>query len=176
MDETTPGRPGIDESQIEQTVRKEAEAAGRMSSERAQRFYDRVRGNIQRYLAKRGRIVEKGADFLLLVPDVFILLWRLANDPRVSGKNKVLLGSAIAYFVFPLDFMPEAFFGPIGFLDDLVFAAYALNKILADTDPNVLREHWAGDTDVLESMQRVLNAADNLVGSELLNKIKRMVK
>ena len=42
----------------------------------------------------------------MLVPDVFILLWRLTTDRRVSGKDKVLVGSALAYFILPLDFMP----------------------------------------------------------------------
>jgi uncharacterized membrane protein YkvA (DUF1232 family) len=143
---------------------------------RAQRFYDRVRTAIHEYVARKGSAAGKTAEFLLLVPDVFILLWRLASDGRVEGKNKVLVGSAIAYYIFPFDIMPEALLGPIGYLDDLVFGVYVLNKVLKDTDPSILREHWSGSTDVLDSIQRVLNAADSLVGSDFLGRIKKMMK
>ncbi len=142
----------------------------------ADRFYDRLRKRIHLYLERRGSVVEKFGDFLLLAPDVFILLWRLANDRRVSGKNKVLLGSGIAYFVFPFDVVPEAIVGPIGYLDDLVFGVYILNKMLADTDVEILREHWSGDQDVLESIRKVLNAADHLVSDGVLAKLKKMAK
>ena len=63
-------------------------------SEIHQRFYDRLRERIHSLVA-RNRFAEKIADFLLLVPDVFILLWRLTSDARVNGKDKVLLGTAI---------------------------------------------------------------------------------
>jgi len=147
-----------------------------MNEERAQRFYDRIRKNIQEYLDRKGGLIEKGGEYLLLVPDVFILLWRLVNDARVNGKNKVLLGSSIVYYIIPFDFIPEALVGPLGYMDDLVFGVYVLNKILGDTDPAVLREHWSGESDVLDSIQRVLNAADSLVSSNVLGRFKKMTK
>jgi uncharacterized membrane protein YkvA (DUF1232 family) len=91
----------------------------------------------------------------------------------VNSKNKVMLGSGVAYYLFPLDIMPEAFLGPIGYIDDLVFGVYLLNKMLTDTDPEILREHWSGSEDILATIQNVLNAADNLVGSDLLGKFKK---
>ena len=117
--------------------------------DRATRFYDRIRNTIQRYVDSKGAVVGKTTSFLLLVPDVFILLWRLTTDSRVNGKDKVLLGSAVAYYIMPFDLIPEALVGPAGYLDDLVFAVYVLNKVLGDTDASVLREHWSGDSDVL---------------------------
>ena len=45
-----------------------------------------------------------------------------------------------------------------------------------EVSPEVLREHWSGSTDILQSIQNVLNAADNLVGSDILAKLKRSVK
>src|ERR1051325_10848219 len=172
--------------------------------DRAERFYDRIRGSIAKYMKKKGGKVEKSAEYMLLVPDVFNLLWRLANDARVSSKNKVLLGSGIAYYVFnllwrlandarvssknkvllgsgiayyvfPLDFMPDVVPG-IGFLDDLVFAVYVLNKMLADTEAAVLREHWAGEEDVLTMIRRVIGAADTLVSKDFLGYVKKRVK
>jgi len=162
------------ESDIEQQVSEEAQSE--VTSGRAQRFYDRIRKSIQEFVDGKSAILGKTAEFLLLVPDVFILLWRLTTDSRVKGKSKVLLGSAIAYFILPFDLIPEAIVGPIGYLDDLVFAVYVLNKIVTDTDPNILREHWSGGEDVLDMIQRVLNAADSLVEKDVLGRLKKMVK
>ena len=142
--------------------------------DRATRFYDRIRASIQRYVDKKGGALGKAAEFLLLVPDIFILLWRLTTDARVTGKDKMLLGSAIAYYIFPFDILPEALLGPMGFMDDLVFGVFVLNKIL-NADPEVVREHWSGSEDVLATIQRVLGAADGLVGSDMVGKIKKMM-
>src|SRR5258706_16067209 len=120
--------------------------------DRATRFYDRIRGTIQRYVDGKGKVLGRTAEFLLLVPDVFILLWRLTTDRRVSGNDKILLGSAVAYFVMPFDLIPEALVGPIGYLDDLVFGVYVLNKILGNVDASILREHWSGSEDVLDTI------------------------
>ena len=160
---------------IERSVEEEA-GRGPVTEERAKRFYDRVRSSIQDFINKKGGVIGKTAEFLLLVPDVFILLWRLTTDRRVSGKNKVLLGSAVAYFILPFDLMPEALLGPLGYMDDLIFGVYVLNKMLTNTDVAVLREHWSGRQDVLDMIQSVLNAADSLVGDKILGKLKKMVK
>ncbi len=174
----TPGPAGerSSDEDVRQAVDEQAATAEGVDGTRAGRFYDRIRGSIYRYVEKKGSAAGKGADFLLLVPDIFILLWRLVNDPRVTGKNKVLLGSSIAYYIFPFDILPEGLVGPMGFIDDLIFGVYVLNRMLKDTDADILREHWSGQGDLLQSMQKVLNAADSLVGPDLLNKIKRMIK
>src|SRR5438045_1084584 len=101
-----------------------------VSAEKANRFYDRIRGRIQKYVDDKGGTLGKTAEFLLLVPDTFILLWRLVGDSRVTGKDKILLGSAVAYYIFPFDLIPEGLLGPIGYLDDLVFGVYVLNHLL----------------------------------------------
>lgn len=141
-----------------------------VSDEQAERFYDRLRERIH------GKLGGKATGLLLLVPDVFLLLWRLVNDPRVTGANKILLGSGIAYYFLPLDVIPELFLGPVGFVDDLIFGVYMLNKILSDTPPEILREHWSGSEDVLAMIQRVLDAADKLGSGELLEKLKKVMK
>lgn len=159
---------------IESRVREEV-ARGEVSPERATRFYDRIRGSIHEFTANKG-VAGKTAEYLLLVPDMFMLLWRLTTDKRVAGKNKVLLGSAVAYFVLPFDLIPEAIVGPLGYMDDLVFAVYVLNKLLSDIDVAILREHWSGSGDVLETIQRVLGAADTLVETKVGARLKKMLK
>jgi uncharacterized membrane protein YkvA (DUF1232 family) len=179
MSATTPSDPttmSSPDDELTTAMTESAAAAGPVTRERAERFYDRLRERIHSYVEGKGAIAEKSTGLLLLVPDIFILLWRLTTDSRVNGKNKVLLGSGLAYYFFPLDIVPELLLGPIGFADDLVFGVYILNKLLADTDPAILREHWSGSEDVLQSIQRVLGAADNLVAGDLMDKLKKMMK
>jgi uncharacterized membrane protein YkvA (DUF1232 family) len=145
-----------------------------VSQQRAQRFYDRLRRKISAAFSARGGVKGKAGELLLFVPDIFILLWRLTTDGRVSAKNKVLLGTGVAYFIFPFDFVPD--FLPIGYLDDLVFAVYILNKLLSETDHEIIRENWSGSEDVLDVIRRVLDSADKLVGSDVLKQIKRLFK
>lgn len=163
----------VTDAEIVESLEENAESTAVVTRERAQRYYDKWRQAIARYVERKGTRVGKAAEYLLLVPDFFMLLWRLVNDPRVNAKNKILLGSGIAYYIFPFDIIPEGFLGPIGLLDDLVFAVYMLNRILADTDRAIIREHWSGEEDVLVVIQRVLAAADNLVGTDLLAKLKK---
>ena len=146
-----------------------------VSEARAKRFYDRLRDSIHEFARGKGAI-GKTAEYLMLVPDMFMLLWRLTVDKRVSGKNKVLLGSGVAYFILPFDLIPEAIVGPLGYMDDLVFAVYVLNRVLTDTDPAILREHWAGEGDVLEKIRSVLNSADTLIEAKVSSGLKKMLK
>jgi uncharacterized membrane protein YkvA (DUF1232 family) len=174
MEETVDATESATDAEFAREIHDAAEH-DQFPRDRATRFYDRIRNTIQRYIDSKGAMVGKTAGFLLLVPDVFILLWRLTSDARVNGKDKVLLGSAVAYYVMPFDLIPEALVGPAGYLDDLVFGVYVLNKILGSVDASILREHWSGSEDVLDSIQNVLNAAESLVGTDLVGRIKKMM-
>lgn len=143
------------------------DAVGDVSEERANRFYDRLRENLESRARKLGKLGE----YLLLVPDVFILLWRLANDPRVGSNHKLLLGSGVAYYLFPLDVIPD-FLG-VGFLDDLVFGVYILNRLLRDIDESIIRDHWSGDGDVLDMIRKVLGSVDKLVPTKFTKFVKK---
>jgi uncharacterized membrane protein YkvA (DUF1232 family) len=139
-----------------------------------ERFYDKLRLKVESFMLKRATKHPQAIKYILLAPDLFVLLARLVQDARVPFKSKAIAGVAIAYFISPIDLIPEVLTGPIGLLDDIVLAAYALNRILADTDKEILIEHWNGEADLLNTIQEVLSKAEELVGGKvhyLLNKI-----
>lgn len=166
----------VSEEEFEEVMRESSELSAPITPSRAERFYDRMRERIRVYLEKKGTVAGKTGEILLLAPDVFVLLWRLANDPRVEGKSKIALGSGLAYFLFPLDITPEAFFGPVGFIDDILFAVLLLKKVLVDTDVSIVREHWAGKEDVLTVIEKVLSSAERVAGSDLVERFRKTVK
>ncbi len=118
---------------------------------------------------------HKWADYLMLAPDFFHLLCKLSIEKEVPPKEKAKLAAVIAYFILPIDLMPEALTGPIGYLDDVALAAYVLNSIINKTDPEIVTRHWAGEADVLNVIQEILRVADDMVGGGLWKKIKGMV-
>lgn len=137
-------------------------------------FYQRLRKRIRAYCESRMGRQNKWIEFLLFAPDLFHVLVRLAADTRTPTAEKTKLIAAIAYFVSPLDLMPEGILGPAGYADDVVIAAYVLNGIINRTSPEVVRQLWAGDEDVLVVIQNILKVADNMIGSGLWRRLKGM--
>jgi len=127
-------------------------------------FYQTLRKRISDWLEREGG-THKWAEYILLAPDLFHLLCKLTLDPEVPVKEKAKLAATIAYFVSPLDLLPEVIMGPVGYVDDVALSAYVLNSLLNTTDAKVVKKHWAGDRDVLEVIQQVLKVADDMVGS-----------
>ncbi len=111
-----------------------------------------------------------------MAPDLFHLLCKLTIDKDVPVVEKAKLAFTIAYFVSPVDLVPEAIVGPAGYVDDIALAAFVLNSIINKTNPKVVTKHWAGDKDVLLVIKEILKVADEMVGSGLWRKLKAMVK
>jgi uncharacterized membrane protein YkvA (DUF1232 family) len=136
-----------------------------------QDFYQALRTRIGVWLESKGKGF-KHAQLLLLAPDLFHLLTRLLFDSRIPPAEKAKLGGAIAYFISPFDLMPEAILGPIGYVDDVALAAYTLSRLINAGHGAVAKELWAGDEDLLDSIQRILEAAEEALGSGLWQRLK----
>lgn len=135
-------------------------------------FYQRLRARMKDWLAGKVGRNHKYAEYLMFAPDFFHLLVKLAGDKRIALPEKGKLVGAILFFVSPLDFLPEAIIGPVGYVDDLVLAAYVLNSLLKKAGKDIIREHWAGDGDVIALIEKILDKADELVGSGVLRRIR----
>jgi uncharacterized membrane protein YkvA (DUF1232 family) len=134
-------------------------------------FYQSFREKIRKWLASSEGKSNKFAEYLMFAPDLFHLLCKLSLDDEVPVKEKAKLAGAIAYFVSPIDLIPEIITGPIGYLDDIAIAALVLNGIINNTDKALVQRHWAGD--VLEVIQQIFKVADEMVGSGLWSRLKR---
>jgi uncharacterized membrane protein YkvA (DUF1232 family) len=138
-------------------------------------FYQSLRTKISDFLKEEdGTASAKYADYLLMAPDMFHLLIRLSIDPDVPQTEKANLALAIAYFISPVDLLPEILVGPIGYLDDVAVATAALNGMINRTGDEIVKKHWAGDKDLLKVIKEVLGVADSMVGSGRWKKIKDM--
>jgi len=136
-------------------------------------FYQKLRTDIKKWFEARQGTDSKWADFILLAPDLFHLLTKLVIDPDIPASKKVKIAGIIAYFISPLDFLPEMLLGPIGYLDDIALTAYILNDIINEVDPKIIQRNWAGDRDVLSLVKTIIANANNMVGNGVWKKIKR---
>jgi uncharacterized membrane protein YkvA (DUF1232 family) len=136
-------------------------------------FYQLLRRRIASWLTRHGEGFRH-SQILLLAPDLFHLLCRLAIDKRVPTDVKAKLAVAIAYFVSPIDLLPEGLIGPVGYLDDVAIAAYAISSIVNSEHGDIARELWAGDGDLLAVVQQILSLADQMIGAGLWQKIRAM--
>jgi uncharacterized membrane protein YkvA (DUF1232 family) len=92
-----------------------------------------------------------------LLPNLVRLFRALLRDSRVPTGTKILLGLAIAWFVWPIDLVPE-FIPVLGPLDDAVVAALVLRHVLRKAGRDVIAEHWSGDQATLDVLLRVAGA------------------
>ncbi|MFS0558424.1 YkvA family protein [Brevibacillus sp. 179-C9.3 HS] len=152
-------------------VHKPTELVPVVLPEKHQRFYDKLRAKIETFITDKG-VNESVANFILLAPDLFVLLARLMLDKRVGVQSKAVAGVAVAYFITPVDFIPEVLIGGFGLVDDVILAVYALRKILVDIDEAIVREHWNGEEDLLAVITKVIKSADDLVGKKMVRKLE----
>ena len=137
-------------------------------------FYDRLRGKIERYVSERGGAAgDTAAQALLLVPDVFVFMLRLLLDPEVPRAKRALIGSAIAYFVLPVDLLPEAMVGPGGFVDDLVLALAVLSQSFGSDLEPWAKKYWSGSKSLRKVMRDVLQSAHGLLGTDLHGRLRK---
>ena len=139
-------------------------------------FYDALRGRVVAAVERKGGRLGSGAvKALLLVPDIFVLLVRIALDPEVPGSARALVGGALAYFVLPVDLMPEALLGGAGYLDDLVLATAVLAHTFSGELEPYARKHWSGPEDIRKVIADVTGAAQNLLGANLYERLRRLL-
>ena len=145
-------------------------------SSRETEFYHKLRRTVKIWAGGEKSRASQYADFILAGPDLFMLLVRLSRDDRVSRQNRASLAGAVAYFINPLDLVPELILGPAGLVDDIALSALVLHQVLENTDPAIVREHWEGNLDILDLIRQILAAADTLVGGPVWRRLVARVR
>ncbi len=144
-------------------------------NDRKMQFYEKLRKRIVGFAQdKAGNSAGKFTEYVLTLPDFFILLCRLAVDKRMNSSQKLMVGGIIAYVISPIDIIPD-FIPVIGYVDDIVLVVYGLNIILNDLDKQVLIDNWSGEQNVLELLQKITLAAEQFLDKNILRKIKGWV-
>ena len=78
--------------------------------------------------------------------------------------------AALAYFVSPIDVIPDVL-GGLGWLDDLYVALLVVNSLLTSVDGEVLERYWLGDGDLILKARELVARLDEKLGSGAIRRI-----
>jgi uncharacterized membrane protein YkvA (DUF1232 family) len=105
------------------------------------------------WLVIRGRHEDARA-LATFIPDCIVLVTRLARDPRVPRRRKLLLIALVAYLSLPFDLVPD-FIPVAGQLDDAIIVALVLRHFVRAGGEPMIRELWPGPERSLAQILRL---------------------
>lgn len=88
------------------------------------------------------------------IPDCVVLVTRLARDPRVPRRRKLLLLASLGYLASPVDLVPD-FIPVAGQLDDAIVLGLALRGVVRAGGEPLIRELWPGPEQSLALILRL---------------------
>lgn len=109
-------------------------------------------------------------EYVLIVPDIVALIYRLLKDERVKIKTKLEISAAVAYIIFPIDIIPE-FIPFIGKIDDVAVLFFALNRIINEVPINIIAENWAGKNDLVVVLKKAVEFLNSYTNSSNVDKL-----
>jgi uncharacterized membrane protein YkvA (DUF1232 family)/Pyruvate/2-oxoacid:ferredoxin oxidoreductase delta subunit len=139
-------------------------------------FYQKLRNNISKWTKTEKGQKHKWTQYLLAAPDLFHVLCKSILDKHVPLYEKTKLALVVAYFVSPLDLIPEMIMGPAAYIDDVALVAYAINILVNNIDPQIITRHWAGDEDLLKTVSQISADTEMMIMSGMWKKIKKVFK
>ena len=101
-------------------------------------------------LGRRG----EARTFATFIPDCVVLVSRLARDPRVPRRRRLVLVALAGYLALPFDLVPD-FIPVAGQLDDAVIVALVLRYFVQSGGGPLIRELWPGPEQSLALILRL---------------------
>ncbi len=122
-------------------------------------FSDVMRENICSYEGKYDGFID-------YCPDLFKLLTDILDDENIDSEMRLEICAAIAYFVVPLDVIPEQIYGPIGYIDDIFLCCYVINYIVESLGWERVNELWQCDKDLQEVLDECYSKSIAMLGGK----------
>jgi uncharacterized membrane protein YkvA (DUF1232 family) len=105
------------------------------------------------WLVIRGRHEDARA-VATFIPDCIVLVTRLARDPRVPRRRKLLLLALVGYLALPFDLVPD-FIPVAGQLDDAIIVALVISSFVRTGGAGLIVELWPGPQQSLDLILRL---------------------
>lgn len=148
------------------------EAEEKDVSEEKEYTYRRFRKELKNRFSEKNK---KYYSYVVLIPDITALLFRLYKDQRVTKEIKTNISIALGYLMFPLDIIPDVI--PfIGKIDDIAIVFFILQKILCDVPEEVVLENWEGDANIIEISREAMALFNDKFGSKEIKKVVDCVR
>lgn len=113
-------------------------------------------------------------DYIMFIPDIVALIFRLLKDSRVPIKTKAVVGASLVYVTCPFDILPDKI--PfIGALDDISVVFFALNRIINDVDIDIILENWQGKNEFVVILRKTVDFFSGFTGANNLDNIYEVI-
>jgi uncharacterized membrane protein YkvA (DUF1232 family) len=114
-------------------------------------------------------------DLIYQAPAFYRLLTHLLDDPRLPRKLRPLVLAAIAYFILPVDIIPEELEGPYGYVDDIWLCAFVAQRVMQEIGTQeILETHWDGEGDVVQLVEEILNQ-ENILSKDQCERVLQYI-
>ena len=104
-------------------------------------FYDTLIDNLNGYEEEYDSFIDYG-------PDLYKLLCSCLDHKEVNSELRLSISAAIAYYVVPIDVIPETIYGPYGYIDDIYITVFVLRKIAHELSYEFLQKIWKDDENI----------------------------
>lgn len=126
-------------------------------------FYDTLVDNLESYNGEYASFIDCG-------PNLFKLLCDILEYDINKEIRKDICG-AIAYYVVPMDVIPEQIYGPYGYIDDIFLSVYALRIVAEEYGYDLIQEIWDKPIDIKNVMDDCYEKALEVLKEEEINAI-----
>jgi uncharacterized membrane protein YkvA (DUF1232 family) len=124
------------------------------------RFDALLENDISGYNGEFGEMVHQA-------PALYRLMTRLLDDRSLPSHMSPLVIAAIAYFILPMDVIPEEKFGPQGYIDDIYLCAFVADQVTRESgSEEIITRNWDGTAPVMPLINEILDREMELIGDK----------
>lgn len=127
-------------------------------------YYDVLIQNIRNYQGPNKKLQMN-------CPIFFKLLCDIINDTFTDWHTKMMISSAIAYFVLEEDVIKDD--EENGYIDDLFITAFVLKEI-KKCSPELIDENWLYEEDIFELIEDVFNQSSLILGDKTYEVLRKV--
>lgn len=106
-----------------------------------QDYFDVLSYNLETYKGEYASFIDNG-------PELFKFLNDLLITKELAPEYRLTVSAAIAYYVVPMDVVPEQIYGPYGYIDDIFITAHVIKLLAEEYGYAFLEKFWSGDSEL----------------------------
>ncbi len=127
-------------------------------------YYDVLIQNLKNYQGPNKKLQ-------MSCPIFFKLLCDILNDKFTDWHTKIMISSAIAYFVLEEDVIPDH--EENGYIDDLFITSFVLKEI-KENSPELIDENWLYEEDIFADIDRVYIQTSEILGDRIYEVLRKV--
>lgn len=153
----------------------EADKASKSLDDERSQCYASMKDNLSYYsliLEKISNYSGPDKELVKYFPAFFNLACNILNDKYTDWHTKILISSALGYFVLEDDVIQDS--TEYGYLDDLYILCYVLREIERHVSPLLLEDNWEYSEDIHELIEEVYRDTYTVIqdyACEILHKV-----